>query len=145
MITLALLCSCSARVVVTVLFGSIQAYRVDDLWPSGKELVDFKLTNLPIRTLFHLSLGQDAQMLVLGKRSAAGALIQLCKGIRPVGSAGDVGRQCSYHLLHCWHPDLIWTYPYQRYAIVLNLQGISSLNQEIGCVVTGFLDVPPDL
>ena len=84
-------------------------------------------------------------MLVLGEGSVAGALVQLCKDIRPVGSTGDVGRQCSYSLLHCGCPDLIWTYPYQRYAIVLSLQSISGLNQVTGYVTMGFLDVPPDL
>ena len=47
-------------------------------------------------------------MLVLGKGCVAGALIQLHKGIRPVGSAGDVGKQCSYHLLHGGFPGLDW-------------------------------------
>ena len=66
------------------------------------------------------------------------------KGIRPVGSAGDVGRQSSYCLLHGGHPDLIGTYPYQGYAVILSLQSISCANQEICYVIVGFLDVPPD-
>ena len=73
-----------------------------------------------------------------------GALLQLCKGIRPVGSTGDVGRQCSDCLLHGGCPDLIWIYPNKGYAIIPSLQSVSCANQEIGHVVVGFLDVPLD-
>ena len=83
-------------------------------------------------------------MLVLGKGSVAGALVQLHKGIRRVGSARDVGRQCSYCLLDGGCLDLIETYPYQGHAIILSLQSIAFANQEIGYVVAGFLGVHPD-
>ena len=83
-------------------------------------------------------------MLVLGKGCLTGALIQLCKGIRSVRSAGDVGRQCSYCLLHGGHPDLIGIYLNQAYAIIPSLQSVSCANQEIGHIIVGFLDVPPD-
>ena len=83
-------------------------------------------------------------MLDLGKGCMAGALVQLWKGIRPVRSTGDVGEQCSYHLLHGGCPDLIGIYPYQGYTVILSLQSISCANQEIGHVVAGFLDVLPD-
>ena len=83
-------------------------------------------------------------MLVLGKGCMAGALVHLCKGIRPVGSAEDVGRQSSYHLLHGGCLDLIGTYPCQGHTIILSLQSIPCSNQDIGYVIAGFLDVPPD-
>ena len=83
-------------------------------------------------------------MLVLGKGCVTGALIQLCKGIRLVRSTGDVGRQCSDCLLHGGHPDLIGIYPNQGYTTILSLQSVSCVNQEIGHVVVGFLDVPSD-
>ena len=82
-------------------------------------------------------------MLVLWKWCVTGALVQLCKGIRPAGSTGDVGGQCSYCLLHGGHPDVIGIYPNQEYAIIMSLQSVSCANQEIGHVIVGFLDVPP--
>ena len=83
-------------------------------------------------------------MLAFWEGCVAGAPIQLHKGIWPVGSAGDVGKQCPYCLLHGGLPDLIGIYPYPGYTIILSLQSISCATQEIGHVIVGFLDVPPD-
>ena len=117
---------------------------MDYSWSGREKLADFELANLPIGALLHLSLRQDTQMLVLGKGCMAGALVQLCKGIRPIRSAGDIGRQCSYCLLHGGCPDLIGIYPYQGYTVILSPQSVSCANQEIGYVIAGFLDIPPD-
>ena len=83
-------------------------------------------------------------MFVLGEWCIARALIQLCQGVRPISSTEGPDSQCFNYLLHGGSPGLVGVNPYQGYAIVSILSGISDADQQVGNIMAGFLNVPPD-
>ena len=75
----------------------------------------------------------------------ARTLIQLCQGLRPIGSTGGAGSQCFNCLLHGGSPGLVVVHLYQGYNVLSILSGISCADQYVGNIVVGLLNASPDL